>query len=75
MVCWEGNFKINSFQKHLSAKVIHKGPRLELIFSASLIFVIIGFSHIITILEEACKNTLAFTTSLLSWLEEDFFKW
>lgn len=53
MVCWEGNFKINNFQKHLSAKVIHKSPRLELIFSAGLIFITIGISHVVIILEEA----------------------
>lgn len=55
MVCWEGNFKINSFLKRLSAKVIHKGPFLELVFSAGLTFAALGRSHITLALEEACQ--------------------
>jgi len=57
MVCWEGNFKINNFQKTLSAKVIHKSPRLELVFLAGVIFVILGFSHTVLTLEQAYWNT------------------
>lgn len=56
MVCWEGNFKINNFQKTFVSQD-HKSPCLELIFSAGLISLVIGFSHIITTLEEAYWNT------------------
>lgn len=65
MVCWEGNFKIKQFpKKHLSAQVIRKSPRLEVISSAGLVFVALGFSHIVLPSEQAPLLAL---TRLLSW--------
>lgn len=62
MVCWEGNLKINSFLKTFcQPRSSIKVPCLELIFSAGLIFVIIGFSHIAITLEEAYWNTNGIT--------------
>lgn len=58
MVCWEGNFKINNFQKKIcQPRSSVKVPVWNSFSQQVSFFVTIGFSHIVITLEEAYWNT------------------